>query len=64
VTQDLDRIAQTTAAEQYYKRLAGEVEARAVQKRMDLTPQQRAERAPWLDYDVPIDQQIVRGVEP
>ncbi len=43
-----------------YKRLAGEVEARTVQQRMDLTPEQRRARAPWLDYDVPEDQQIVR----
>lgn len=50
--------------EQAYQRLAGEVEARAVQARMRLTPQQRVERAPWLDYDVPIDQQIVHGIEP
>lgn len=39
---------------------AGEVEARAVQKRMDMTPAERRARAPWLDYDVPEDQQIVR----
>ena len=50
--------------DQAYHRLAGEVEARAVQSRMDLSPEQRAARAPWLDYDVPVDQQIVRGVEP
>jgi hypothetical protein len=46
-----------------YNRLAGEVEARAVQKRMDLTPDQRRSRPPWMDYDVPEDQQIVRGVD-
>jgi len=43
-----------------YNRLAGEVEARAVQKRMDLTPDQRRARPPWLDYDVPEQDQIVR----
>jgi hypothetical protein len=43
-----------------YNRLAGEVESRAVQARKDLTPEQRATRPPWLDYDVPYDQQIVR----
>lgn len=43
-----------------YNVLAGEVEARAVEKRMDLTPEQRRSRPPWLDYDVPEDQQIVR----
>lgn len=46
--------------EQAYDRLAGEVEARAVQKRMDLTPAERRGRPPWLDYDVPENDQIVR----
>lgn len=39
---------------------AGEAEARAVQKRRDMTQDQRRERPPWLDYDVPEDKQIVR----
>ena len=39
---------------------SGEVEARTVQKRMDLNPEQRRARAPWLDYDVPENQQIGR----
>lgn len=43
-----------------YRQLAGEVEARAVQARRDLSPDQRRERFPWLDYDVPESQQIVR----
>lgn len=43
-----------------YRRWAHEVEARAVEKRMDMTPDQRRARAPWLDYDVPETQQIVR----
>lgn len=43
-----------------YKRHAGETEARAVQARQDLTPEQRRARAPWLDYDVPEKDQIVR----
>jgi hypothetical protein len=43
-----------------YKAHAGEVEARAVQSRQDLTPEQRRARAPWLDYDVPEADQIVR----
>jgi hypothetical protein len=45
-----------------YARNAGEVEARAVQARRDLLPEQRRARPPWLDYDVPPEQQIVRGV--
>lgn len=48
------------AAYEAYHRHAGEVEARAVQARKDLTPYQRAARPPWLDYDVPESQQIVR----
>ena len=43
-----------------YRNNAGEVEARTVQKRADLTPEQRSARPPWLDYDVPESQQIVR----
>lgn len=43
-----------------YNRLAGETEARTVQKRMDMTAEERRARPPWLDYDVPEDQQIVR----
>ncbi len=42
-----------------YDRIAGEVEARAVQARRDLTPEQRQARPPWRDYDVPEGQQIV-----
>lgn len=45
-----------------YRRLAGEAEARLVQKRMDMTPDERRARPPWLDYDVPESQQIVRGM--
>ena len=43
-----------------YRRTAGEVEARNVQKRMDMTPEQRKATPPWLTEDVPADQQIVR----
>jgi hypothetical protein len=43
-----------------YLNQAGEVEARAVQKRMDMTAAERRARPPWLDYDVPEYQQIVR----
>jgi hypothetical protein len=45
-----------------YKRLAGEVEARNVQARMNMTPAERRAKAPWLTEDVPRSQQIVRGV--
>jgi hypothetical protein len=43
-----------------YKRLAGESEARLVQKRMNLTPEERRARPPWLDLDVPEDELIYR----
>jgi hypothetical protein len=43
-----------------YRRLAGETEARNVQKRMDMTPEERKNTPPWLTEDVPADQQIVR----
>lgn len=46
-----------------YNALAGETEARTVQKRMDLTPEERRARPPWLDYDVPETDQIVRFSE-
>lgn len=43
-----------------YNRSAGEVEARATEARRNLTPEQRRERPPWMDYDVSENQQIVR----
>ena len=44
-----------------YRSLAGEVEARNVQTRMDMTPDERRARPPWETQDVPDDMQIVRG---
>lgn len=43
-----------------YKHLAGEVEARNVETRKSLTPEQRRAKAPWLTQDVPDELQIVR----
>ncbi len=43
-----------------YHRTAGEVEARNVQARRDMTPEQRFNTPPWLTQDVPDEQQIVR----
>jgi hypothetical protein len=43
-----------------YNRLAGEAEARAVQKRMNMTDTQRRVIFPYESYDVPINQLIVR----
>lgn len=55
-----DNRTPSSIANDIYRRFAGEVEARTVQKRMNLTADEREERPPWLDYDVPEDQQIVR----
>ncbi|NDB69772.1 MAG: hypothetical protein EB015_17560 [Methylocystaceae bacterium] len=52
--------AQKYAADTAYLRQAGEVEARTTQKRMGLTADERKARYPWLDYDIPENQQIVR----
>lgn len=46
---------------QAYQRLAGEAEARAVQKRLDYTPEQRRAIYPLDDYDVPLDELIFRA---
>jgi len=55
-----DAAAKEYASQEGYRRLSGEVEARTTQKRMDMTADERKARYPWLDYDVPEDQQIVR----
>lgn len=47
------------APEDAYRASAGEVEARAVQKRQDLTNEERRARAPWLDYDIPESHQLL-----
>ena len=57
-----DKAAQEYAVGEAYRRSAGEVEARTTQKRINMNAQERRARAPWLDYDVPEDKQIVRGL--
>lgn len=47
-------------AEQYYLKLAGEVEARNVDTRLDLSKQARLEIPPIFTEDLPRNQQIVR----
>ena len=44
---------------QAYKNLFGEDEARAVQKRLDLSNSRRRERPPWRDYETPRLQMII-----
>lgn len=45
-------LAQEWAAKEWYRRLAGEVEARNVSVRLPLTPQERVDRAPGVTADV------------
>ena len=45
-----------------YQRIGGEAEARMVQKRMDYTPEERAATFPLDDYDVPLNELILRGL--
>ena len=40
----------------------GAPEARLTQSRMNLTPSERMQRPPWMEFDVPPEQQIVRGL--
>lgn len=47
----------------FYKRLAGEAEARNVQKRMTMTADQRAATPPWQTLDVPERELIVRALK-
>ena len=47
-----------------YAKLAGEVEARTVQKRANMTAAERAARPPWMDYDIPERAQIIEFYEP
>jgi len=51
---------ETRGASSVYERLAGEVEARNVQKRQFLTPAQRRDKPPWQTQDTPDEQQILR----
>lgn len=44
-----------------YNRLGGEVEARNVQTRRDMTASERRATPPWQTQDVPDDMQILRG---
>lgn len=45
-----------------YRRLAGEAEARLTQSRMNMTMSERLASYPPDMFDVPVDQQIVRGL--
>lgn len=51
---------QKTVSKEWYRRLAGEAEARATQSRINLTDAERRALYPEESYDVPIDQLIMR----
>lgn len=53
---------QHAAGEEGYRRLAGEVEARAATSRMNMTPEERMAKPPWESYDVPWDQLLLARV--
>ena len=53
INPSIERSVQEEAAKEYYKRLAGEAEARATQARRDMTPQERTQEYPYASYDVP-----------
>src|SRR5271166_2950534 len=59
----LDQRATPLPPMDLYRRTAGEVEARNVQTRADMTPEQRAASPPWMTEDIPPEQQIVRGAD-
>lgn len=46
-------------ADNLYWRLAGETEARNVQKRMNYTPEERRARPPWTTEDIPRQHQVL-----
>lgn len=55
--------ARKDAAHELYEKVAGEVEARNVQTRLDMTPEERLAKRPELTEDVPRDQQILDPAE-
>jgi hypothetical protein len=57
---EIEKLAKDKASYEGYRRLAGEGEARTTQKRIDMSADERRARYPWLDYDVPEEQQIIR----
>lgn len=57
----LDQRTTPYTAQEAYRRLAGEAEARATQARMSMTPAERRATFPFDSYDVPVNQLIARG---
>jgi hypothetical protein len=56
----IEDIIQQGNSHRIYLRSAGEAEARAAQKRWNMTPEERAATHPLESYDVPLDQLIVK----
>ena len=59
---ELAKLPNADSAGDAYLKLAGEAEARAVQSRMDMTPEQRRATFPFDSYDVPRDKLILRDL--
>jgi len=55
---DLRKTLEEKSNYELYQRILGEAEARAVEKRMNMTPQER--RATFPSYDVPLNEIIIR----
>lgn len=60
IVKNMDRELQSQAAMEYYKRLAGEAEARATQMREPMSASQRAQEFPYSSYDVLPEDLIVK----
>ena len=56
---NLEKLAQETAAKEWYKNLAGEIEARDVQARQKLTPEQRKATTPYSSENIAPEDAIV-----
>lgn len=56
---NLERLAQETAAKEWYRNLAGEIEARDVQARQHFTPEQRKAVAPYSSENIAKEDAIV-----
>lgn len=60
-TQELVNLGiRPAVAEDIYKRLAGEAEARATMSRLSMSAERRRQIPPWQSYDVPLQQLIKR----
>jgi len=56
----LGKLPRVDSAQDAYRKLAGEAEARATQARMNMNQQQRRATFPFDSYDVPVNELIVR----